>query len=127
MRALIISIALIIALAANWGIFVNYSDRTIHDLMNSIEDDILDNIQAEDWEQAADQFNKLSTKWHKHKKVYSFFFNAKDINDTDYSIARAKNYIDSKDIALATGELNCIREQLRFLHANELITLDNII
>jgi len=126
MRALIVSILIITVVVTSWGIFVTYSDRTIHDLMNAIEDDILISVETGDWDKASDQFGKLSKAWHKQKKVYSFFFNSKDINDTDYSIARAKNYIHSKDFALAAGELNCIKEQLGFLHSNELITLDNV-
>lgn len=126
MRALITSILIIAVLVTSWGIFVNYSDKNIHQLMNTIEDDILISVYAEDWDKAEDQLNDLSKKWHKQKKVYSFFFNTMDINDTDFSIARAKNYIYAKDIPLASGELNCVKEQLGFLHLNELITLDNV-
>ena len=126
MRALIISILSIVVLVTSWSIFVNYSDKNIHKLMNTIEDDILISVYAEDWDKAEDQLNDLSKKWHKQKKVYSFFFNTMDINDTDFSIARAKNYIYAKDVPLASGELNCVKEQLEFLHLNELITLDNV-
>lgn len=126
MKSLIISIVSIAVVVIAWGIFVNYSDKNIHELMNKVEDDILISVYAEDWEQAADQFQDLSEKWHKQKKVYSFFFNTTAINDTDYSIARAKNYIYAKDVPLAAGELNCIKEQLAFLHLNELISLDNV-
>lgn len=126
MKSLIISIVSIAVVVIAWGIFVNYSDKNIHELMNKVEDDILISVYAEDWEQAAGQFQDLSEKWHKQKKVYSFFFNTTAINDTDYSIARAKNYIYAKDVPLAAGELNCIKEQLAFLHLNELISLDNV-
>lgn len=126
MRALLTSILCIAVIVASWSIFVNYSDKNIHKLMNTIEDDILISVYAEDWDKAEDQLNDLSKKWHKQKKVYSFFFNTMDINDTDFSIARAKNYVYAKDIPLASGELNCVKEKLGFLHLNELITLDNV-
>lgn len=126
MRALLISILGMIIIVTGWSIFVQYSDESIHKLVNSIEEEILINVQAEDWDKAADQFDRLSKGWHDQKKIYSFFFNTTDINQTDYSIARAKHYIYSKDLSLASGELNCIKEQLRFMHNNELITLDNI-
>lgn len=125
MKALIISFVSLAVVIASWGFFVNYSDKTIHHLMNAIEDDILISVYAEDWDKAKEQFNDMAERWHNQKKVYSFFFNTKDINETDYSIARAKNYIYARDVPLSTGELNCIREQLKFLHQNELITLDN--
>lgn len=126
MKALITSIVCIALLIACWGVFLSFSDRNIHELMNSIEDEILVSVYAEDWDKAEDQFDDLSGKWHDQKKVYSFFFNTLDINETDYSIARAKNYIYARDVSLASGELNCVKEQLGFLHLNELISLDNI-
>jgi hypothetical protein len=126
MKALIISIVSIAVLIIGWCIFVNYSDQSIHGMMNSIEDDIIINVYAENWDKAEDQFNHMSSEWHKKKKVYSFFFNTSVINEADYSIARAKSYIHAKDLSQSAGELNCIKEQLGFLHLNELITLENI-
>lgn len=126
MKALLISILGMAIIISGWCIFVQYSDESIHKLMNSIEDEILINVRAEDWDKAADQFDRLSKRWHEQKKVYSFFFNATDINNTDYSIARAKHYIYGQNVSLASGELDCIKEQLGFMHSNELITLDNI-
>ena len=126
MKALITSIVSVALLITCWCVFLSFSDRNIHELMNSIEDDILVSVYAEDWDKAEDQFDDLSGKWHDQKKVYSFFFNTLDINETYYSIARAKNYIYARDMPLASGELNCVKEQLGFLHFNELISLDNI-
>jgi hypothetical protein len=125
-RALLISILGMVIIITGWCIFVQYSDESIHKLMNSIEEEILINVRDKDWDKAADQFDLLSKRWHDQKKVYSFFFNSTDINNTDYSIARAKHYIYTQNASLASGELNCIKEQLGFMHSNELITLDNI-
>ena len=126
MKALVISIVSIAVIITSWSAFVTYSDKNIHRLMSAIEDDIIVSVDAGDWTKAENQFDDLSKNWHKQKKIYSFCFNTIDINDTDYSIARAKKYIDAKDVSLASGELNCIKEQLKFLHLNELVTIDNI-
>ncbi len=126
MKSLIVSIISIAVLVTVWGIFVNYADKNIHQLMNTIEDDIIISVYEEDWDKASEKFKYLSDKWHKQKKVYSFFFDTSAVMDTDFSIARAKGYIKSQNISLSAGELNCIKEQLGFLHLNELISLDNI-
>lgn len=126
MRSLIISIISIILVITSWSFFGSYSDRNIHKLMNEIDNGILVSVYEKDWRKAEDQFNAFSERWHNQKKTYSFFFNSADINEADYSIARTKNYIHARDISLASGELNCIKEQLNFLHQNELITLDNV-
>lgn len=126
MKALVTALVSIAILVTSWGIFVNYSDKSIHRMMNSIEDDILVSVYAENWDKAEEQISALSKKWHKNKKVYSYFFNTIDLNETDYSIARAKSYIDAKNVSLSVGELSCIKEQLGFLHLNELASADNI-
>jgi hypothetical protein len=125
-RALIISIMCFSAIIIAWFVFENYADENIHDLSKSIEDDIMVSVAAEDWDKAESEFKKLSDKWHKQKKIYTFFYHTSAINDTDFSIARAKGYIKSQDASMAIGELHCIKEQLAFLHLNDLITLDNI-
>lgn len=126
MKALFISIISIGILLTSWGFFVNYADKNLHELTRMIEKDIMISVYSGDWQNAELKYKDLSEKWHKQKKIYTFFFDTSAVMDTDYSIARAKNYIYAEDIPLASGELNCIKEQLGFLHLNELITLDNI-
>lgn len=126
MKALVAAIAAMIIIVSSWGVFVSYSDKHIHELMDLIEDDILIDVYAGEWISAESHFKRLSKEWHQQKKIYSFFFNNNDVNETDYAIARAKDYIKAKDAPLAAGELNCINEQLKFLHFNELASFDNI-
>ncbi len=126
MRSLIISIICFSILTISWALFVDYADENIHAMTGSIEDIIMKSITTEDWETADYQFEKLTDKWHKKKKVLTFFYHTSAINDTDFSIARAKGYIKSKDASMAIGELLCLKEQLAFLHLNDLITPENI-
>jgi hypothetical protein len=126
MKALIISAISMAVIIGSWGIFVSYADKNIHELTNMIEDDIMISVYAEDWSTAKAQYKVLSEKWHSQKKVYTFFFDTLPVLQADYSIARVENYIYAEDVPLAAGELSCIKEQLGFLHTNELITLDNI-
>lgn len=127
MRALIISSISLVLLIIGWTIFSNYTDKNTHALMDCIENNIIISVQDENWDSAAQSFHKLSDQWHKNKKVYSFFLDTKDINNTDYSIARAKAYIAAENKALSTGELSAIKEQLKYLHSNELVALENIL
>lgn len=127
MKSFIISLISIGLLVGSWAVFVNYADNNLHDLMNQIDDDILTSAYAGDWDKASKEFRSLSDKWHKQKKIYTLFIDTKAVNETDFSIARAKKYIKSEDLALSAGELNCIKEQLKFLHLNEIISIENII
>lgn len=127
MKALVISIISLGIIIIGWCTFVNYADDNLHKLIDKIEDDITISIKSEEWDIASESFQEISKAWHKQKKIYSFFINTSAINETDYSIARAKAYIVTKNQPLALGELSCIKEQLGFLHLNELITIDNIL
>jgi hypothetical protein len=126
LRALIISTIILLCLIFIWFTFVDYADENLHALIDIIEKNVAVSIQDDDWESAAQIFQQVSEQWHENKKVYSFFFNTSDVMDTDFSIAKAEAYIAMQDVALSMGELSHIKEQLGFLHSNELITLENI-
>lgn len=126
MRAFILSIVTMITLVVIWGVYVSYTHDHILKLTDSIEDHILVSIAEEDWESAQSAFDELSDKWHQQKKVYSFFVDTNTLNQADFAIAKAQAYLKARDYALAAGELANIKEQLHFMHTNELITLDNL-
>ena len=126
MRSFIISIvSLLILMVIGIGYSI-YSDKELHSYISEIEENIIISVENEDWQAADNDFAKLSRDWHKYKKIAAFFLQTDAINDTDYSIARAKYYIKSKDVSNASGELSCLKEQLTFLHFNETISPQNI-
>ena len=127
MKSLIVSILCLGSIVVGWFIFVSFADDSLHDLMKYIDKEIVVSVMDEDWEAADKKMEKLSDDWHKNKKIYAFFLSSDDINQTDYSIARSNYYIKCKDISNSTGELACIKEQLKFLHLNETISLENIL
>ena len=126
MKSLIISIVSLGLFVSGWCVFVNFTDKNLHQLMGKIEDDIIVSVYQGEWDQSLESFKEVSDAWHKQKKVYSFFLDTSAINETDYSFARADEYIKAKNLPLTVGELSCIKEQLGFLHLNEQITLENI-
>lgn len=126
MRSLIVSTLCVLAIFIAWMFFSNFADETLHELMSMTEDDLIVSVVAEDWEKSEDNMELFSDKWHEYKTIYSFFLNAADINNTDYSIARCTQYIKAEDISNSAGELACVKEQLKFLHLKETLRLENI-
>ena len=126
MRSFWISAVLLLALVVSWGFYNHYSDEVLHGFIGEIEDTIITAVVDEEWKTADERFDKLSKEWHDYKKAAAFFFATSDINDTDYTIARAKYYIKAKDVSNASGELACLKEQLTFLHYNESLRFGNI-
>jgi len=127
MRALIISIVSLGILVVIWGVFDYYSDYKLDGYIDEIKNTILPSIERDDWETAESVFNRLSDDWHEYKKISTFFFDRRILNETDYSVARAKYYIKAKDPSNSTGELACLKEQFSFFHSNESFNLANIL
>ncbi|WP_324822531.1 DUF4363 family protein [Sinanaerobacter sp. ZZT-01] len=103
-----------------------YCEDSIDDLSKDLENQIITEIENENWATAEEAFKDFSDQWHENKKIYTFFLDTKTLLDTDFSIGRAEAYIKLQDSPLALGELSCIQEQLKFLYLNEKISLENI-
>lgn len=127
MKNFILSAICIVILIAAWCGFDLYSDRTLQGYMAEIETEVIASIDKGNWDKAAAAFSRTEKDWHKYKKHAAFFLDTRIMNDTDFSFARAKYYIKEKDSSNSTGELSCLREQLRTLHSNEELTLGNLL
>ncbi|QAT42528.1 DUF4363 family protein [Aminipila luticellarii] len=126
MRSFLISLSCLLLLVGSCLLYTNYSDNKIHEFTDTIEQDILADVEDGNWEQAKDRFNKFEDDWHDYKKIACFFFSTDKLNAADYSIARAKYYIICEDDSNSSGELSCLKEQLKFLHDNETFSLSNL-
>lgn len=126
MRNFIISIICLGTLVGIWAAFDSYSADKIGSYMDTIEQEVIKTIEQEKWDTAYESFQRFSQDWHEYKKKAAFFLDTQAINETDYSIARALYYIKAKDISNSSGELSCLREQLKFLEYNESLAIGNI-
>ncbi|WP_206459736.1 DUF4363 family protein [Anaerovorax sp. IOR16] len=126
MRSFIISIINLLLILGIWLVFMFYCEKSIDELSKNLEQNIMIEIENDDWGSAEKHFSDFSDKWHDNKKIYTFFLDSRALLDTDFSIGRAESYIKSKDSSLALGELSCIHEQLKFLYLNEKISLENL-
>lgn len=127
MRSFFISILCLLMLIGTWVTYSNYSDENIYNFIDTIEYSILIDVEAGNWDQATSKFEKFEDDWHSYKKLASYFFSTDKINDVEYSLARTKYYLQSKEYSNTSGELSCLKEQLRLLHENELLTLQNLL
>lgn len=126
MKSFFASLLCLLLLLATWTVYINYSDKEIHEFADAVENSILPDVEYGNWDHAVNKFDQLEKNWHKYRKVACFFFSTDKLNDADYSIARAGYYIKAEDVSNATGELSCLKEQLKFLHENESLTLGNL-
>lgn len=126
MRNFMISVLCLGILTGAWFCFDLYSDRTLQGYMETVDEQIITAIQEKNWELAGNEMDALSKNWHQYKKYAAFFLDTQTVNEADFSIARTRYYIEAKDLSNSTGELACLKEQLKFLHSNEELTFGNL-
>ena len=127
MRALIVSTISLCLLIGGWAIFYNYSDNHHHEMINDCDNIVMAAVENEDWDKAYDQFKQVYDHWHKYRKKALLFLDTQTVNDTDCSFAKTLKYIKAEDVSNGSGELLGLREQLKSLHLNESISLQNIL
>lgn len=127
MRDLLISTAIIVVLIGSWLCFDSYSNNSIKDLVNDIQEDIIPAVESEDWEKSRRLTEELSEEWHEYKKVALLFLSTEELSEIDYCIARSEKYVDAADISNSSGELNSLAEQMKFLISREKVSLENIL
>lgn len=126
MRALIIAFVCIALTISTWLLFLNHADESLHQMSAIVEKKVYTEVDKGQWQEAEKDFEQFTDKWHDHKDIYSLFLDHSIIAETDFSIARTKDYIKSKSTALSLAELSCIKEQLKLLHQNEMLSFDNV-
>ena len=127
MRSLIASLLVLVFLVGCWFCFYRYSDKELHQLVNTCEKEVMPAIEAGEWDHAYNTFQKQYTNWHRYKKWALFMLETEKINDTDANFAKTLMYIKAKDLSNSSGELLALKESIKVLHENESIALSNIL
>ncbi len=126
MRSLAVSSLCLAVLLAGWGVFHYVSAEKSDEYITEIREVLIPAVQAEEWETAQKSFKEFGRDWHSYKKAAAYFFDTTALNEADYSIARTEEFIKAKDPSNSAGELAALREQFKFLHRNESISMGNI-
>lgn len=127
MRSLLISILSLSVLIGGWTIFYFYSEETLEQIIDRCETSIMPAVEEEQWDLAYSEFKEEYEKWHEYRKKALFFLDTEEINDTDGAFAKTLMYIKAEDVSNGSGELLALKEQLKFLHENEGIGIENIL
>ena len=106
MRSLVVSSLCLAVLLAGWGAFHYVSAEKSDEYITEIREVLIPAVQAEEWETAQKSFKEFGRDWHSYKK--------------------AEEFIKAKDPSNSAGELAALREQFKFLHRNESISMGNI-
>lgn len=126
MRNFIVSIICLGLLIAVWSVFDFYSIQKIEEYQSRLDHTIIKTVESENWEKAHSDFEQFIVDWKHYKKRAAFFLDTQSLNETEYTIARAKYYMKAKDVSNTSGELASLSKQLLALHENEALSVKNI-
>ncbi|QEK13184.1 DUF4363 family protein [Crassaminicella thermophila] len=126
MRTLIAAILAIFIIIGGWFYLYKSIEKNTFEFINTL-DTISLNIQKQDWNRAFHEFNKIQKKWNKTRNLWTTLLDHHEIDNIDLSMAKADQYVKSKDISLSLGEIETLKKLFRIVKENEALTLTNIL
>ncbi len=127
MRSLWISILSLALVLGIFSVFCIHSQKELSRMTDQCQGAIMDAVEAEDWKSANKAMKKQYANWQDYRKTALFFLDTATINEADQTFAKTLKYINAEDRSNSSGELLALIQQLKVLHENESITLQNIL
>lgn len=127
MRSLIISALSLAIFIFSWQMLLCYSGDQVTAITQDFDQNVLPAIEAQRWEEALDDFERLSETWDSYMKKAHLFLDNGDVNSVDSQFAKTLMYIKAEDLSNSSGELLSLRQQLIFLSENEKTSWKNIL
>jgi hypothetical protein len=118
---------IIFAAVVSLGFWTNHSIKaSSDDLLKNIEK-ISAEIDKNQWDRACKQTTSLERTWDKQKKWWPTVMDHQEIDNIDFAMARVREYIAAKDVALAKGQLSELRMIVEHIPEKEAISIKNIL
>jgi hypothetical protein len=123
---LLTTLAVILALVIGMGIWFNHSLQTSSDDLTRQIQLVSSTIRQQDWEIAVKHSEKLEKLWEQKAKWWPVFLDHQEMDNIEFSLARVKGYVTSKDDALSLGQLSELKLMIEHIPRKEAVNLENI-
>lgn len=124
---LLVSLAIILAAIIGLSFWTSYSLQASTEEVTQKIDRVMVEIQNEQWETAVKQTNDLEKSWTKAAKWWPIFLDHQEIDNIEFSLSKAKEYVFSHNAALSRGQLSELRLMLKHIPEKEAFNLENIL
>ncbi|OPY59815.1 MAG: hypothetical protein A4E55_00004 [Pelotomaculum sp. PtaU1.Bin035] len=124
----LLSVLLIIfAVVVSLGFWTNHLlQASASELLQNIER-IEEGLERNQWDDAYAQITELEKAWDKKAKWWPTVLDHQEIDNIEFSMAKAKEYVAKKDIALSWGQLTELKLMIQHIPEKEAIRLKNIL
>ena len=126
MKTFIISLVIFFIIISSITIYVFFLNSTLDEFQIQIKV-ISDAANADDWNKAESECNKLHENWHGKIKLIEVFTNHNKTDAISQYILEIKNHIINKDKKQLNVTSDKLSLSLDFLYDDELPTLENIV
>jgi len=120
-------VVLIVVLLFLLGWYLVYESIDKHTTNFSKQlDNISDIIREENWDIVSIEYGKVKNNWIKLRKLLTILLDHHEIDNIDLSMAKASQYIETKNIPLSLGEIAVLKQLFSVVKESESLTLTNI-
>ena len=114
-----------LVIVVGWLFVYNSIDKHTLIFIESL-DNISDTIKEENWNLVAFEFSEIRNNWTKIRKPLSILLDHHEIDNIDLSMAKADQYIYTKNLPLSLGEIEVLRQLFTIVKESESLMLTNI-
>lgn len=123
---LLVTLTIILGLIVGMAVWFNHSlQETTEDLSRQISG-ISQEIKRKDWPGAEKKSEELEQMWDEKAKWWPAFLDHQEMDNIEFSLARVKEYVVSRDSALALGQLSELKLMIEHIPRKEMVNLENI-
>ncbi|HEX3012034.1 MAG TPA: DUF4363 family protein [Syntrophomonadaceae bacterium] len=124
---LVASIIVLIGLIISGGLWTNHALQISTDHLTRQIQQVNSEIKQDSWEAAGRQTIRLEKMWKKEAKWWPVVLDHQEMDNIDFSLARVKEYVASRNSSLALGQLSEVKIMLEHIPKKEAVTLENIL
>ncbi|MBP1761346.1 MAG: hypothetical protein H6Q64_888 [Firmicutes bacterium] len=124
---LFVTLMIVLTLLIGLG---TWNNSALHDSTNEMTrqiEQVITDINGQRWDQARQETQKLEKSWHENARWWPVFLDHQEIDNIEFSLAKVKKYVDTRNAPLAQGQLSELELMLKHIPDKEAVTLDNIL
>lgn len=121
------SLAIVLILIVGLSFWTNYSLQTSTDDITRKIDQVMIEIQNEQWATAEKQTDEIEKTWAKEAKWWPIFLDHQEIDNIEFSLSKAKEYVFSHNTSLSRGQLSELKLMVRHIPEKEAFNFKNIL
>ncbi len=126
MRLMIIVLT-VLALLVGFGCWNNRALLDSTEKMTAQIEQVMGDVDGQHWDQARLRTRQLEKSWHENAKWWPIFLDHQEIDNLEFSLAKIKKYVDTRNAPLAQGQLSELNLMLQHIPDKEAVNLENIL